>query len=245
MPNIAGLPAAACIGIDSVVDGFDSMNLIGTQHDNRFSFAVENGILRYHTMRCRDRKNCLGKGNIFRYRLILLIEPCRKKLFIQITFSSCRNIASIRRIGNDKHLQRRENITKYSFLEIFFELIKCFPIGMIAVFQLNLNHRHPIDKKRYVAAAVTIHRFYSRKFDLMNDFIHRRATGNIGTFENNGIHSPKGCIFSLDADTDDAVFSHEPLSRIIKGRKAQLILYLLKFIVCQRMGIKQFFIMLY
>ena len=127
VPDIAGLTAAACVGIDGITDGFDGVNLVRPQHDEGFPFTVEDRVLRNHAMRRRDGKDCLGKGDVFRHRLVILIEPCRQELFIEVAFAGRSNIARIGGIGDDEHLERRVNIPESPFLEVLLNLIEGFP----------------------------------------------------------------------------------------------------------------------
>ena len=166
VPDIAGLTAAARVGIDGVADGFDSMNLVGPQHDEGFPFTVEDRILGNHAVRRRDGKDRLGKGDVFRHRLVILIEPSRKELLIEVAFASRGDIARIGRIGDDEHLERRVNIPESSFFEVLLNLVEGFPIGMTAVLQFNLDHGETVNQQSDVAPAVPVHLFLPVKFDL-------------------------------------------------------------------------------
>ena len=166
VPDVAGLTAAARVGIDGVADGFDSMNLVGPQHDEGFPFTVEDRILGNHAVRRRDGKDRLGKGDVFRHRLVVFIEPSRKELLIEVAFASRGDIARIGRIGDDEHLERREDIPEGPFFEVLLNLVEGFPVGMTAVLQFNLDHRKTINQQGDVAPAVPVHLFLSVKFDL-------------------------------------------------------------------------------
>lgn len=117
-------------------------------------------------MRRRDGKDCLGKGDVFCHRLIILIEPSRKELLIKVTFASRGDIARIGRIGDDEHLERRVNIPESSFFEVLLNLVEGFPVGMAAVLQFNLEHGETVNQQSDVATAVPVHLFLSVKFDL-------------------------------------------------------------------------------
>ena len=166
MPDVAGLTAAARVGIDGVADGFDSMNLVGPQHDEGFPFTVEDRILGNHAVRCRDGQDGLSEGKVLCHRLVVFIEPGRKELLIEVAFASRGDIARIGRIGDDEHLERREDIPEGPFFEVLLNLVEGFPVGMAAVLQFNLDHRKAINQQGDVAAAVPVHLFLSVKFDL-------------------------------------------------------------------------------
>lgn len=189
-------------------------------------------------------KDRLGKGDVFRHRLVILIEPCRQELFIEVTFAGRSNIARIGGIGHDEHLERRVNVPESPFLEVLLNLIEGFPVGMAAVLQLNLDHRKAINQQGNITAAVPVHLFLPVEFDLMDYFIDRRAASNVGLLEYDRVDRTQFGIFPLDADPDDTVFPHEPLSGIVEGRKTELVLDLLEFTVCQGMFIKYLLIIL-
>ena len=54
MPDITRVRPVSGVWIDGIPDGFNRMNLIGTQHDEGFPFTVEYRILGYHSMSGRN-----------------------------------------------------------------------------------------------------------------------------------------------------------------------------------------------
>ena len=192
----------------------------------------------------RDGKDRLGKGDVFRHRLVILIEPCRQELFIEVAFAGRSNIARIGGIGNDKHLERRVNVTEGSFFEVLLNLVEGLPVGMAAVLQFNLYHRQAINQQGNIATAVPVHLFLPIEFNLMDNFIDRGATSNISPLEYDRVDRTQFGIFPLDADPDDTVFPHEPLSGIVEGRETELVLDLLEFTICQGMFVEYLLVVL-
>ena len=244
VPDVARMAAAVRVGIDGVADGFDGVDLVRPQHNERLPFAVEDGVLGNHAVRRRDRQDGLGKGKVFRHGLVMLIEPGGKELLVEVAFGSRGDVARIGSIGDDEHLERRVNVAEGPFFEVLLNLVERFPIGMAAVLELNLNHGHAVNQEGHIAAAVAVHRFAAGKINLVHDFVDRRAAGNIGALEDDRIDRAQGGIFTLDADADDAVFPHEPLGGVVKSRETQLVLDLLEFVVRQGMVSKNLFIVL-
>lgn len=244
VPDVARMAAAVGVGIDGVADGFDGVDLVRPQHNERLPFAVEDRILRNHAVRRRDGKDGLGKGEVFRHGLVVLIEPGGKELLVEVAFGSRGDVARIGGVGDDEHLERRVNIAESPFFEVLLNLVEGFPVRMAAVLELDLDHGHAVDQEGHVAAAVAVHRFAAGKIDLVHHFVDRGTAGNIGALENDGIDRAQGGIFTLDADADDAVFPHEPLGSVVKSRETQLVLDLLEFIVRQGMGVENLLVVL-
>ena len=244
MPDVARMAAAVRVGIDGVADGFDGVDLVRPQHNERLPFAVEDGVLGDHAVRCRDGQDSFSKGEVFRHGLVMLIEPGGKELLVEVAFSGRGNVARIGSVGDDEHLERRVNVAEGPFFKVLLNLVERFPVGMAAVLELDLNHGHAVDQEGYVAAAVAVHRFAAGKIDLVHDFVDRGTAGNIGPLEDDGIDRAQGGIFTLDADADDAVFPHEPLGGVVKSRETQLVLDLLEFVVRQGVVSENIFIML-
>ena len=245
MPDVARMTAAVRVGIDGVADGFDGVDLVRPQHNQRLPFTVEDGVLGDHAVRRRDRQDGLGKGEVFRHGLVMLIEPGGEELLVEVAFGGRGDVARVGSVGDDEHLKCRVNVAEGPFFEVLLNLVEGFPVRMAAVLELDLNHGHAVDQEGHVAAAVAVHRFAAGKIDLVHNFEDRRAAGNIGALEDDGIDRAQGSIFTLDADADDAVLPHEPLGGVVKGRKTQLVLDLLEFVIRQGVVSKNLFIVLH
>ena len=115
---------------------------------------------------------------------------------------------------------------------------------MAAVLQFNLDHGKTVNQQGDIAAAVPVHLFLPVKFDLMDYFIDRRAASNVGPLEYDRVDCTQFGIFPLDADPDDTVFPHEPLSGIVEGRETELVLDLLEFTICQGMFVEYLLVVL-
>ena len=58
------------------------------------------------------------------------------------------------RVHGDKNLYQREQPSKNALRSVFFDLIASLADGNAALFQFDMDDRHPVDQKRQVAPAV-------------------------------------------------------------------------------------------
>ena len=130
------------------------MYLIRPEQKDSLRLLVENSILHHHLVCFGDFKHVLGKFQIIGNRFIVGVLPTGKEFFIKIFRTGGSKIFRIDRIGNNKHLNSRENARKLALTDIFAYLTETVKIRVLTVFQLDMYKRYTVYQQRHIKAAV-------------------------------------------------------------------------------------------
>ena len=130
------------------------MYLIRTEQKYLSCFLVENSILHYHLVCFGYFQHILGKFQIVGNRVVCKVLPAGKELLVEFFFLGSGEIFCIDRIGNYKHLNCGENARKLALTDILAYLTETVKIGVLTVFQFDMDKRNTVYQQRYIETAV-------------------------------------------------------------------------------------------
>ena len=95
-----------------------------------------------------------GKFQIVGNRVVCKVLPAGKELLVEFFFLGSGEIFCIDRIGNYKHLHSGENARKLALTDILAYLTETVKIGVLTVFQFDMDKRNTVYQQRYIETAV-------------------------------------------------------------------------------------------
>lgn len=104
----------------------------------------------------RNPQDFPRKLQIILHRLILLIDPSRQELLIEIRARIGRDIARITAIGHHKHLHHAKEPAELALETVLLDLTERIHKRMLLILELNMNHRQAVNEQRHIKTALTI-----------------------------------------------------------------------------------------
>ena len=113
---------------------------------------------------------------------IVRISPMEIEVPVELAFRArIGEIQGFCGFHGNKNLNQRIDARENTFVSILFDLICSLSDGYAALFQLNMDHRHTIDQKHQVTAAVLQHLRFTCENGLLCDLITALSGGDLLT----------------------------------------------------------------
>ena len=111
---------------------------------------------------------------------VVEIGPVEVKAWIKLSFGAgIGKIDCFLRVHGDKNLHQRKQPGENTFRSILFNLIAGLTDGNAALFQLDVNYRHPVNQKHQVAPAVAQQFRFAGEPGLPDNLIAALAGGDL------------------------------------------------------------------
>ena len=202
------------------------MDLIRPEKEDLFLLIVEDCILRNHFVCFRDPENSPGEIKVMTDGSVFFIQPAREKFPIQFCISRRCEILRIHGVTHHKHLDVGEDTTEFPLGDVLLYLPESVHVGVILIFQFDMDERKPIDQESDVKTAILIGVFCFEGLILVNNLVDGSSSSYMLVVKDNEMEQ---FVPSLDVDIHASVFSHQPLSGIIERGMGKIVFYLGEF----------------
>ena len=199
------------------LDRLNGMDLIGPQQDELMALGINDTVMTNHLMRRRNPQDFPRKLQIILHRLILLIDPSRQELLIEIRTRIGRDIARITAIGHHKHLHHAKEPAELALETVFLDLTECIHKRMLLILELNMNHRQAINEQRHIKTALAVIRILLIGNELVDNLIGRTAARNLTVADCHKMNRPLAGILARKRDNRLAILPRQPQCRLIRA----------------------------
>lgn len=159
--------------------------------------------------------------------VLLLCLIGREEFLVEFLARIRRDVARIAAIRHDEHLHKTEQAAVFALHAVFLDLAERIHIGVVLIFQLNLDHGQAVDEQGHVKATHAVVVIDLTRHELIDDLIGRAPARNLARAHGHEVHRtlPRILAHQRDFHCDTPVVSSSMSRRSITASFSAIIFY--------------------